>query len=73
MTVEEQFFHLLRTENNKEILQNWLYQTDENQMIQLFGEENYVVLIAENYFDFSCDYLKKYLVDKLLPEQKNKL
>ncbi len=73
MTVKEQFFHLLETESNKEILQNWLYQANEEEMIKLFGEENYVVLIAENYFDFSCEYLKKYLVDKLLSEHKNKL
>lgn len=73
MTIEEQFFHLLKTEENKETLQNWLYQTEEEEMIKLFGEEHYVILIAENYFDFSCEYLKKYLIQKLLPQHHNKL
>ncbi|MCP4522447.1 MAG: hypothetical protein GY827_12270 [Cytophagales bacterium] len=65
---KEELFQLLREETSKEKLQNWLYQCPEEELIPFFGEENYVILIAENYFDFSCKYLQKYLINKLLPE-----
>lgn len=64
--IKAEFLTLIHHETNKEVLQNWLYQSDENDLILLFGEENYSILIAENYYDFSCEYLKKYLLEKVV-------
>jgi hypothetical protein len=63
-TIEKEFLSLLKEEDNKETLQNWLYQSKEEDLTQLFGEENYSIILAENYYDFSCEYLKKYLLSK---------
>lgn len=63
-SIEKEFSNLLNEKDNKERLQNWLYQSKEEDLTLLFGEENYSIILAENYYDFSCEYLKKYLLSK---------